>query len=725
MSDKKDTEVIKDILQTIDNTLNLKKQNMKYEKFKSCYSKKKIEEISWIKLCDDVVEYDCYKYGLFFIHFMLTRGIYTGDHKEKLYSLNPLFKITLNFISAFYSNIFCGHDIESFFIIQNDNYEYNLYYHLFFNNTLLQNVYMNFLSNANNVQTNHDLDFCKKFEKSLGSYSKDITSYKDFNGYTFWEQADYFKKCYNENIELQKKSLRAICEFYRWLHNKYPDHNFFESSLNISSQLLFSKAFINLISEDYYFTTYNPNNHPGDIKKIVFILRGFDKYSTILRNVDYTKLDLSSLSSSYYRKAFITHLLSSKNISILTNSQFYNTVKALEFIFKLKQNPNYPNPSLKYLNNQEAILIKKFFDDKSLSLATRNTKIGAIRRFLLWAKKTKKIDFDDMFFDYMRQFEEPSYTTGNAIPEDKLIKLNNYIINDFDKNPVARLHHVLFHLALQTEFRISQICHLTTDCIRPSIKPDQYVLYTNSKTSKGIKNKCVITNLTYHLILSAIEYTEKTREISTINNLKKYIFIYPGDNYTIKLIDAYAFRSYMRKVSKYLNFDAVYGAKRLRDTHMTKSFEHILRNNKSNLELKVLSKHKHIDTTKNHYIEIELEKMLEATYGITISGDNLIDFDSKVVDKIPVNNKESIVENGCGNCTAKKCVLTSSLPCLACENFITTVKHEKYFIKAIENVDNLISKSNTIHDKEDLLTIKKLHVFYLKAICIHKEVDCL
>ena len=65
--------------------------------------------------------------------------------------------------------------------------------------------------------------------------------------------------------------------------------------------------------------------------------------------------------------------------------------------------------------------------------------------------------------------------------------------------------------------------------------------------------------------------------------------------------------------------------------------------------------------------------------------------------------------------------MTGSLPCMACKYFITTIKHEIFFKKAIEDVDRLIKATSNRHDKEDLVTIKELYVLYLKAIIKHKE----
>ena len=111
--------------------------------------------------------------------------------------------------------------------------------------------------------------------------------------------------------------------------------------------------------------------------------------------------------------------------------------------------------------------------------------------------------------------------------------------------------------------------------------------------------------------------------------------------------------------------------------------------------------------------------MLETTYNVIIGDlDDCYNPSSHIKNKIPstVNVKETLVENGCGNCTASECTMRNALPCLICDSFITTVQHEPAFRRAIEGIDKLIQTPGTKHDKDDLTTIKILLVMYLKAI---------
>lgn len=703
------------------------KQTKKIRDFNDLYATKSLTDISWGELCRDAKNIGCPKHAFVFMCNLLNKGIYNGDNKDFLYERLPLFNQLLTNERRFNPGfLLCGDKIRNLLIYINNSdssgesvYSYS-YMHS--DNPYIKSELLDFLSAPRKVTRYNTRQIVANFEKSFGKYISEIHTYKDFNSLTFFEQISYYKKFKNVNYSVYDNGIRAICCFYRWLVNKYSEYDFFANSMNMTNHLLFSQGLVQLIKSDVYFTTFNPHTKYKDYERYCFIIRGMDNLSTRLTSEDYFTVNLSNLTSPFFRKAMINYIQSATSIIIFTWTGVINyIIDGLKFITKLKSQDKYPNSSLKYMTNQEAVLIKNYFQDENLKISTLNNKIGAIRRFLQWCQDANLIRFDDMFFDYLSQYEEPATTSGHAISDKHLAKINHYIVDDIKTNPEAILMYAIFHIAIQTEFRINQICHLKTDCVKNTVKPGQYSIYTNSKTSRGAKNRYIITKLTYHILMNAIEVTEDIRDACTIESNKDYIFLHRVQNGGYGIITASNFNNYLKKVCKKLGIEC-YTAANLRDTHMTKAFEHIIRSGKSDIEMGVLSKHKHLDTTKNHYIEMELEKMLEATYGISIVTE-LIDADSKVVDEIPKNAQgvDADVENGCGKCTSHSCTSTTSLPCLSCKHFITTVKHEQFFKKAISNLDSLILKTTSPHDKEDLVTIKQLHVLYLKAIYKHKE----
>ena len=562
------------------------------------------------------------------------------------------------------------------------------------------------------------------FEESLGEYRHEIKTIEGFTEKTFFEQANYYKKYFDGDRKRRDEGLKLVVNFYRWIVRTFPTYDFFANAFNLSDQLLFCITLSELLEQGYYFTTFNPTNIPHGKERICFLLRGLDGQSTRITKNDFSTLDFSALKSQFYRDLAIEFAVTSKSITVVTNSSIIGYVcDGMQALYEVKQTKGYPNKKLDYLTNQEAIFIRQYFDSQDMSIPTKNNKIGAVRRFISYCVDKKVIKTDDLFFDYLSQYEEPNKNTAKTVSDDTLVAIHKELLRRADDNLFYKEMLVIFHLAIQTEFRINQICHLQVDCIKPTVKPNQFMIQSNSKTSYGRKNNYVISTQTYRLLMDIIEQTETIREESHLDSLKNYIFVYNGKTMTntTLLFNNTAFTKTLQEICDSIGSPRC-NAANLRDTHMTKSLEHIMRTGKSDLEMSVLSKHKHLDTTKNHYIEMELEKMLESTYGITI-GTELIETDSKVIDEIPEHlaGEENDVEDGCGKCSAETCVMTNALPCMACKHFITTTKHEVFFKKAIENVNRLIETTKNRHDKEDLVTIKELYVLYLKAIIKHKE----
>ena len=186
---------------------------------------------------------------------------------------------------------------------------------------------------------------------------------------------------------------------------------------------------------------------------------------------------------------------------------------------------------------------------------------------------------------------------------------------------------------METEFRVSQVCSLTTSALQPSLKNDQFYLYSNTKTSNGKKIQQPICASTKSILSKVTELTEPLRNNAVQEPSKNLIFLYTHSNGAITPMNVAHFRIEFRKVCSKAGV-ADYNSRHLRDTHMTKAFEFILKTGKSDLEMGLLSKHSVIDTTKLHYIEIELTKMLESIYQVTL-GNRDVTQDSHILGQLP------------------------------------------------------------------------------------------
>ena len=581
-------------------------------------------------------------------------------------------------------------------------------------NNYLRELLLEFKSNKKAAALIYDDWFT--LVNSFGESINAICDYKSFTNESFWKQINCVLA---HSGQEQWKGTVPVLQFYRFLVAKYDEYDIFANSQSMTKTAIFFKRLSHLLESGYHVVKYDYNNRCNQYDKILYILSGSDRLSTKLAQEDFFAIDYSEIKFDKYKEMakdwmYESGLIASKRFEL------YHVINCMNMIYDYKLANK--NKRFTHFTREEAMAIKKYVAKRYQSQASRNGEIQTVRRFLKWANERDLITVEPLLFDYLQGEDRKRGRGGSVVPEEDLIKLNNELLNRSKQSTKSFMAYVIFHLLLQTEFRVSQICNLKIDCIRPSIKNKQYIIKTNSKVSYGGVDSYVVSELTYKLLMDAIDAASDIRDNTVNESIKDYVFIYKSVDIDRKYSKT-IFRDELKYACDAANIPR-YNAANLRDTHMTKAYEFILKSDRSSLDMSMLSKHRSLDTTKSHYIDIELEKMLEASYGVTI-GDDLLNTTNKVIDDLPqdINNAEHDVENGCGKCSANTCLITNALPCLACKHFVTTPKHLSYFEKAIAVLDHQLQFANTPHDKEDLVKMKTFYALYIRAIYQHMKGD--
>jgi integrase len=430
--------------------------------------------------------------------------------------------------------------------------------------------------------------------------------------------------------------------------------------------------------------------------------------------------DFSRIKSKSYRTLTKKYIWNGSNHNLIyLYDQLIILTIILNYLYKLKSKNKYPNPNLKKINIHEANIIKNHIKKMDSAFETKNSYINATKRFFQFQKDNNYMEFEILVFSYLNLISYRKRNKAKAIPDDDLIKINTVMKEKIESSHFNLLCYAIFHIALQTEFRISQICYLKTNCIQNTLKNNQFEIKTSSKTSNNQEYKAIISDLTKKHIDHVIIKSKKIRDMCSDKKVNDYLFLYKSQQNRYKPVNSHTFRKHFINCCQESGVPK-YTSNNIRDTHMTKAAEFNMRNNKNQASMAILSGHKRVDTTNNHYIEMQLIRMLESTYGIIIGNVNC---NGKIVDSInkDISNKKHIVEQGCGYCQKDKCYMTSTISCLMCKDFRTTVDHEKHFEIIINNLDDKIKNAPTEHDKEDLINIKRLYSAYLLEIWKKKE----
>lgn len=125
-----------------------------------------------------------------------------------------------------------------------------------------------------------------------------------------------------------------------------------------------------------------------------------------------------------------------------------------------------------------------------------------------------------------------------------------------------------------------------------------------------------------------------------------------------------------------------------------------------------------------HYIRPEIRNYLEVLYkvkigNVTIKGEIVGNLEDTNMN-IPKDISEITVKRGCGFCSCD-CVSNENIDCLICRNFVVTIDRIPFFEESIKEIDSNIKNESIMHEKEHLISIKKLYVSYLGALYTFKK----
>lgn len=720
IKDKKLSEIIKNIWD-FSSSVDIKNQQPKKFHEMVLFCKKmqevSIHDITWNMLCSIVQENLALGFQCMRLMFcLLDNNLYKGEYKEKLQSLKNCFNIPQKGIKfSAYKLYFSGNDVK--YLYYSEKFPTQRLFFIKIDNDFLRNLLWEFCQKDkgdkvskrgfyNQVSLSRDW-FWENLNKLFGSYTIKIKSLSDFNYSVF----KYVENCAINAPCPKVYLLRKVYRFFVFLIEYKNCTNIFSEHDPIDYHILKRDDFAKRTLEGFEHIYFNKNANVPESDMWILSINGYDRGSTKLKATTSKVFDFSRIKSSYYRglcKYFIWH-----ENHWNFNTKYEHFLILIDSLNKLSAIKSKTEDKESQISIDDTVFIRNWLNTLPSSSSSKIQRIITLKVFLQDLQKEKKIEVEDFALDYLKQFREDKNKNAHAIPEQDLEALNAVMMKKAGESLENSYCYTILHILIQTEFRLSQVCHLTTGCIQPTVNKNQFII-TRSKTSHGQTYEAVVTDFTKLLIDDAEKLSLKIRNKCPFKENKKYLFLYKTKENQFQPICGEHFRDYMAKCCREAGIQ-IYTPSNIRDFHMTKAEEENLRKGCSNMRLMTLSGHSHVDVTRNHYIEDKLTQILESMYGITI-GD--VDIKGKILERIPeeFNNKKHIVENGCGNCSLNSCIDNSMISCLLCKDFCTTLDNLKDFKNMMTYIDRNIKDKKFIHDKEDLVNKKRLVAAYIIAI---------
>lgn len=608
---------------------------------------------------------------------------------------------------------------ENIYILNAKNRRMKLY--LGIENENIRDIIIGFLDELKkgNVFGEGIRRFVLDFEKSLEGFDLSEININSFDEKTFDKQFKYYEK-----IDI----IPELKKFYKHLID-IRNEDIFSMKSGLNKNFLDKDNFANLYSQGYRVVYLNRADDLPKIDRWLLSPNGYEKYTTTMKATDFLNLDFSRVKSKEIKEnlkkwAFYEQ----KSMKTLKNA-INNIFVYFEFI----QNMNEQNKNIVYINNgnysdslikkNEVIIFLKYIKDKKYKQNTLNAYSSSLASFVNYLiREGNRID--PQILEFLR-VRKPIELSGKVIEKSDYNKIFNNLKQSFKLGNFEKLRYIFMYLLATTNFRPSEILSLKRNCIVETMKKDEFKIVSGkevseefrinmtTKTSAGEVSEINPSRRTIELINMAIEITKEIAFEADIE-LRDYIFLEKKKK-TGKVKEISQDRMYrsFKKVLKECDIkENKYTLYNFRHTYMTTLF------NKCDIRSAFMaSGHNYINTTLRYYIHPEIQDYLEALYGIDIGN---VKINGSVVEKFEKDGiKEDIksitVKQGCGYCNGS-CVDNDKIDCLICKSFVVTIDREPYFKEEIKKIDSIIESEEIMHEKEHLISIKKLYLAYLAQI---------
>ena len=356
------------------------------------------------------------------------------------------------------------------------------------------------------------------------------------------------------------------------------------------------------------------------------------------------------------------------------------------------------------INTSEIQDIKRFALN-GLTGPSSHTVLSPVKTLIKYLDNCGYLDMLPMLLNMLKLTNVKSLGRTEAYTKDEIqliLKLTKEK-GSSQQSDIEILYMLIYYLILlvaNTSMRLATLIELKVNSIFES-KPGSYYLLAPSKKVKF--DKYNITKQTKMYLDNVIKLTNNYRTKSNSN----YLFIHRKiHGQSIQPLMTQRVNFLLKNICIENNIRHL-GLTGIRNKYMQDITKHVIDTGAGDSLLASLSMHsKQVHYT--HYYESNEDVFLQL-YGVSIGNLKLTGRVLKEYKK----EDSSTVQNGCGVCSKDNCDNFTLLDCLMCKDFVTTPDNIPYFDSEILRVESEIVDQKIQHEKEFLISKKRLLVKFL------------
>lgn len=435
--------------------------------------------------------------------------------------------------------------------------------------------------------------------KSLGEHVNTIGRSEQWDESILMGQVNYYREYYKD-----KKQRTCAMSFVKALYisiDEQTNGDFFRNTQTVTYGLLITHRFVRYCDEGFEFRVWSQYDDVADGKKMVFIVRDFNRLMKKYLKEDYIAVDFSMIHNPFYR-SLAWKSITSKPGRLYRVSFAYTLRHLLPMLALLKHQKGWITPEFQEFSLYDAIATRAFFENKSDSDLTYNNYMMNVRDFLRWANASGEIAVDEVVYEMLTNKKLSTGPTNTPVLTDEdFTTLSAWFFEKSKDDPLYSQAFILMNICAVTPIRIGHACSLLHRELVFDDKLNSYIVLSTSKGTRGNIGEIVLGEKANLFIKKAIVVSEKTGLDCTQEDLREQLFLY-CEKGKYAVWTPKKFGKFLKDACEACNLPA-YNSKNIRATYMTRAYIEACESGVVNdWLLKLHSYHRNNGTTIEHYV---------------------------------------------------------------------------------------------------------------------------
>ena len=441
-----------------------------------------------------------------------------------------------------------------------------------------------------------------------------IHGYKDFTSARLSEACAHIDKTWPDDVKAREYRYKFLFDIWSDIIMDYPKHNFFEDSYLYNTELILNGFTALNLARGYKLVVVGLNEEIPPYGLIQFVVARDELRSASGRRYCQRSFDTTMIKDLRWRKAVINYAA-----YCITNGnrQYVHVITPLLQLLQHKQETFSKD---RYnVSGEELYWMKmQLYHRSNIVTATKSTIFNGIKTFLRYADRMGYVTVEKRDLKRIKSISTKYIPNSHSLSMQEITAIDEAFDTLASKSLHYRYSKIIFHIQLNSEARIGEICSILLDTLTFH-EDGTCSIYEKVKNNGRDMMLREYNTLATGLIREAMEISRDIRQTCPVGGPRESIFLYTNDNHNVNhfsIMDVIRYNGDLSEACKVANVSH-FSSGNVRDTTMTARKRLARKVGLTDMETGAFVGHVEKVST-NSYEDMDFRDVLQATRGFNI-----------------------------------------------------------------------------------------------------------